>query len=121
MGHFCRICGRSRPNERFSGKGHRTHVCKECARLPKEERAAIEQKDEVFGFLRQSHISSKNVARLNELVKSKDEEIAHLAGIVLEVAKVKPYKRRRLAFLAREHRDLIERLEERGLILAHNW
>ncbi|SFG78874.1 hypothetical protein SAMN02982927_02769 [Sporolactobacillus nakayamae] len=32
MGHYCRICGRTRPNEKFSGKGHRKHICKECSR-----------------------------------------------------------------------------------------
>ena len=42
-GHYCRICGRSRPNEKFSGKGHRNHVCKECARKPKIEINDIDQ------------------------------------------------------------------------------
>jgi hypothetical protein len=28
MGHYCRICGRERPNEQFSGKSHKIHVCK---------------------------------------------------------------------------------------------
>ena len=31
-GHYCRICGRNRPNEKFSGNGHRIHICKDCAR-----------------------------------------------------------------------------------------
>ena len=31
-GHFCNACGRSRPNEKFSGKGHRQHICKDCKR-----------------------------------------------------------------------------------------
>jgi len=31
MGHCCRICGRERANEKFSGKGHASHVCKDCA------------------------------------------------------------------------------------------
>jgi ribosome-binding protein aMBF1 (putative translation factor) len=30
MGHYCRICGRTRANEKFSGKGHKNHVCKDC-------------------------------------------------------------------------------------------
>ncbi len=70
MGHYCRICDRVRPNEAFSGKGHRNHVCKGCAKLPKEQRNAIEQEEEIFGFLKQSHISDKNVARLKTLVLS---------------------------------------------------
>ncbi len=42
-GHCCRICGSRKPNEAFSGKGHRDHICKACSRMPKEEREAIEQ------------------------------------------------------------------------------
>lgn len=29
-GHYCRICGRQRASEKFGGKGHRIHVCKDC-------------------------------------------------------------------------------------------
>ncbi|TFJ92751.1 hypothetical protein [Lentibacillus salicampi] len=29
-GHYCIACGRSRPNEKFGGKGHRQHLCKDC-------------------------------------------------------------------------------------------
>ena len=54
MGHHCRICGRSRPNEQFSGRGHRIHVCKKCQLLPREKRDRIERLDELHGFLHQS-------------------------------------------------------------------
>ena len=36
-GHFCWACGRNRPNERFSGRGHQRHVCKDCSRLGQDE------------------------------------------------------------------------------------
>ena len=98
-GHYCRICGSMKPNEAFSGKGHRNHICKECSRLPKNEIDAIDQKEEIFNFLNQSHISKKNISRLHSLVESPDEEIANLAGIVLDVARAKPYKKKRLKFL----------------------
>ena len=120
MGHYCRICGRSRPNERFSSHGHKIHVCKECARLPKEQRDAIERKEAIYGFLHQSHISARNVACLNEWAQSNDPEVAGLARIVLDVAQVKPYKKRRLKVLARERPDLLTKLEETGLIFAHH-
>ena len=121
MGHYCRICGRTRPNEKFSGKGHRSHVCKDCARMPKEKRDAIEHEEEIFGYLKQSHISEKNIGRLRKLAASSNPHIAELAGIVIEVAKVKPYKKRRLEILARERRDLLDALEKTGLIFAHYW
>lgn len=95
-----------RAKEQFSGTGHKTHVCKRCQRLPKSERRAIEDRDDIFGFMQQSHISKKNVARLEQLAKSETPQVASLAAIVLEVARVTPYKRRRLKIIARNHRDL---------------
>ena len=120
-GHYCRICGSLKSNEAFSGKGHRIHICKKCARLPKEKREEIEYKDEIFNYLRQSHISDKNMSRLRKLAVSPNEQIAELAGIVLEVAEIKPYKKRRLKELAKKRRYLLHKLEETGLILAHGW
>ena len=29
-GHYCRICGEYKANEKFSGKGHAQHICKTC-------------------------------------------------------------------------------------------
>ena len=120
-GHYCGICGSRKPNEAFSGKGHTIHVCKKCARLPKGKREEIECMDEIFHYLRQSHISDKNVSRLRKLAASPNEQIAELAGIVLEVAEIKPYKKRRLKELARKNRDLLQKLDETGLILAYGW
>jgi hypothetical protein len=39
--------------------------------------------------------------------------------IVLEVAEIKPYKKRRLKEIARKRKDLLQKLNETGLILAH--
>jgi len=120
MGRWCRICHSLLANEKFSGKGHKNHICKKCASMPKEKRDAIEQTDEVFGYLGQSHISKKNMSRLKTLSSSSNERIAELAGVVLEDGRVKPDKRRRLKFLAKEHRDLLRKLDATGLILAHH-
>jgi ribosome-binding protein aMBF1 (putative translation factor) len=121
MGHYCRICGRERPNEQFSGKGHKIHVCKRCQAKPKTERRAIEDQDDIFGFLKQSHISEKNVTRLRQMAKSDNLHVASLATIVLEVARIKPYKTRRLKFLSQKHPELLRKLEDAGLILAYTW
>jgi hypothetical protein len=118
MGHYCRICGRERPNEQFSGKGHRIHVCKRCNAKPKSERQVIEDKDDIFGFMHQSHISERNVARLEQMTKSENPQVASLAAIVLKVARVTPYKTRRLKFLAQMHPELLRSLENTGLVLA---
>jgi ribosome-binding protein aMBF1 (putative translation factor) len=118
MGHYCRICGRERPNEQFSGKGHKIHVCKGCKARPKSERQAIEDKHDIFAFLEQSHISEKNVAQLERMAKSDSPPVANLAAIVLDVARVKPHKTRRLKFLAQKHPELPGKLRDTGLILA---
>ncbi len=88
--------------------------------MPREKRQAIEQEEEIFGYLKQSHISQTNVKRLQLLTRSENGRIVELAEIVLEVAAVKPHKRRRLKVLAKERRDLLRRLEETGLIFAHH-
>jgi len=121
MGHWCRICGRTRPNEKFSGKGHKNHICKECNRKPKAEIDEIDQTEEIFNYLNQSNISKKNISRLEKLVCSQNKEISELANIVLEVALIKPHKRRRLKFLAKENRQLLAKLKNSGLIMAHHY
>ncbi len=88
--------------------------------MPKDKRESIEQEDEIFGFLKQSHISKKNVTRLKTLASSNNPKIVEFATIVLEVAQVRPYKKRRLKVLAKERRDLLQRLEETGLLFAHH-
>jgi len=114
MGYYCRICDSSRPNEAFSGKGRKTHVCKRCQRLPVAQRRRIEESDETWGFMYQSNISEKNLARLSTLSRSEDPDIARDAALVLEVGRVHPRKKRRIKFLARNHRHLLNRLAEIG-------
>ncbi|MBV8277362.1 MAG: hypothetical protein JO170_19175 [Verrucomicrobia bacterium] len=112
MGHYCHICGRIRANEKFSGRGHRDHICKDCQRLPREERDRVTCLDELYGFLEQSHISQKNIDRLGILARHADPEVRKLADLVLDIAQVKPYRRRRLKFLAKNDRSLLLRLQE---------
>ena len=37
-GHFCWVCGEHKAHEKFSGRGHATHMCKQCHALPVAER-----------------------------------------------------------------------------------
>jgi hypothetical protein len=77
--HYCRICDRGRPNEKFTGRGHRDHICKDCQRLPRSEREEIEGMDELSGFLEQSNISAENIVRLEILIHHNDNELKRLA------------------------------------------
>jgi len=85
--------------------------------MPREKRDALKHEQEIHGFLEQSHISKKNVARLRTLASSKDTQIASLAAFMLEVATVASYRRHRISTLARQHRDVLNRMEQAGLIL----
>lgn len=67
MGHYCRICGRTRSNEKFSGKGHKNHVCKDCSgksgkkaeeRILKEDKQAVDDFVSLFGVLVDSEQTS---------------------------------------------------------------
>ena len=40
-GHYCKVCGEYKANEKFSGKGHTTHICKTCSSLPPEKRSEM--------------------------------------------------------------------------------
>lgn len=84
--------------------------------MPRAERDAIMQQEDIFGFLHQSNISKKNIVRLRELLGSPNSETHYLARLVLEVARVKPHKRKRYRFLRENHPDLIAELEEEGLV-----
>ncbi|MDR3141427.1 MAG: GNAT family N-acetyltransferase [Tannerellaceae bacterium] len=53
QGHYCKICGETKANEKFSGKGHATHICKECVALP------IERKNELQRINKVERISEK--------------------------------------------------------------
>ena len=37
-GHFCRVCGKHKSNESFTGRGHANHMCKTCSSRPVSER-----------------------------------------------------------------------------------
>ncbi len=120
-GHFCHVCRAVLANEAFSGKGHARHVCKVCSRMPKEQRDALEHADELFGFMNQSHISAKNIARLKILAASPTPHIADMADLVLQIALLKPHKRRRMQVLAHQRPDLLQRVNATGLNFAHHW
>jgi hypothetical protein len=36
-GHYCHQCGRYRPNQKFTGQGHKKHLCKDCLQELKKQ------------------------------------------------------------------------------------
>ena len=43
--HYCKVCGEYKFNESFTGKGHKNHICKKCAKLSKEDREKMMNSD----------------------------------------------------------------------------
>lgn len=116
MGHYCWVCDSFRPNEAFSGKGHQQHICKKCAKLPREERERIQIMNNIYGFLRQRNISAKNIAYLKKSSQFPNPDVQRYAQLILRVAQIKPQKRGRIRFLAGKNPKLLAELRESGLL-----
>ena len=87
----CRIlCSCIRPNEAFGGKGERARICRKCRKMPREKRDVLMYEREILGFLEQSHISPRNLARLKVLGRSENPRVADLAHLVLDVGATTP-------------------------------
>lgn len=43
-GHWCWFCQRVQPNERFGGKGHAHHICRECTRARRAGALPVKEK-----------------------------------------------------------------------------
>src|SRR5437773_7843989 len=111
MGHFCWMCQRHRPNEAFSGKGHARHLCKECARLPKETRERTRRLDNLHHMLfGQSRISPLNIGMAMEWAAGDDSEVTALALIVADVGRVCPGKKKRMSKIMNDHPALWARM-----------
>ena len=77
--------------------------------MPKEKRERIERLDELHRFLHQSNVSEKNLKRLETLRGHAEPQVATLAALILDVARVLPGKRSRWLKLAQRHRLLSDR------------
>lgn len=59
-GHYCKVCGEYKANEKFSGKGHAAHICKKCSGLSSQERSEQMALNKIEGmalrFLSESEI-----------------------------------------------------------------
>ena len=84
-GHFCWCCGCIRPNEKFSGRGHARHLCRDCSKLGREElnyRQAVRDLERIVdpsrGVIPRRHRAAfeRFLAHANERVRRCAEKIA---------------------------------------------
>lgn len=85
-GHYCRICGDYKANEKFSGKGHARHICKECQSLPEEVKADMVRCNEVERAAFKYPMTRQDWELLEKYAKKyKDRESGQLAQDMLDM------------------------------------
>ena len=71
---------------------------------------------EILGFMDQSNISQKNIARLKSFASIDDATFQKLRVLILEIAQLAPRRRGRWKLVASNRRDLLQAAIEAGLI-----
>lgn len=77
QGRYCKVCGMYKANEKFSGKGHAAHICKECAILPVGEREMQIVLTKLYNLPWQ--LSKETVAWVRKLTQDKRPEVREAA------------------------------------------
>lgn len=91
QGHYCRICGEYKANEKFSGKGHTRHICKQCQSLPKDVQADMVRCNEVERAAFKFPMSRQDWELLERYAaKYKDKESGQLAQDMLDMKRGNP-------------------------------
>jgi hypothetical protein len=73
----------------------------------------------MYRFVHQSHISEKNVARLRVLLDDPDDGVRTMAYVLIRVAAVRPYKRKRLRYVVKVDRMLAKEFVE--MFFGDEW
>jgi hypothetical protein len=121
------MCGCMRPNEAFSGRNHRRHLCRACARQPRAERDRSQKLRNLWEMLlRQSNISERNIAAAAGWANDPEPEVGLLARLVVDIGRVHPRRRRRHGHIRQHDPALFQRMIAAGLVAEdlaeqHEW
>lgn len=77
-GHYCKVCGEHKANEKFSGKGHTAHICKSCMKLAPDERSKEVTLRRIDGMAF-SKSNESEIMWLRNKMKDKDAQIRDAA------------------------------------------
>ena len=77
-GHYCKICGEYKANEKFSSKGHAAHICKSCSKLSAAEKAEAMTINRLMNFP-MGRLSESDKKWLENRVHDRRPEVAELA------------------------------------------
>ncbi len=83
-GHYCKICGEYKANEKFSGKGHAANICKACSSLSAAEKAAAMDMNRLMSFPTR-RLSESEKKWLKAKMKDNCPEVADTAKEVYNV------------------------------------
>lgn len=91
QGHYCKICGERKANEKFSGKGHAVHICKQCQSLPAEIQTDMRRIRDVERLLGKFPLSRQDWKLLEKYSKKyADKESGQFAQSILDDLWAKP-------------------------------
>lgn len=77
-GHYCKVCGEHKANEKFSGKGHAAHICKSCMKLSPAERSEDMTLHKIQGMAFR-HLSEPEIKWLRNRMKDSCPEVREAA------------------------------------------
>ena len=83
-GHHCIICSKQKPNENFSGTGQIAHICKDCAKLPRVERATEQMLLRIEGMAGR-HINGTEIEWLRGCLRDPRSEVQQAASDVYKL------------------------------------
>lgn len=124
-GHYCKGCGANRPNEKFTGKGRKQHICKDCKKsgfdiLDFEEDEIVFEEWDYLGFNPYEERVSISLPdeladQLIEITSEKSLEAAVNTSIMITLFLSNKISLEKAAFLTdRPYNDFIELLEGSG-------
>lgn len=83
-GHYCKICGQHKANEKFSGKGHANHICKACSSLPAAAKAESQTMNRLMN-LPTHRLTDSEKKWLENRVHDSQPEVAEMAKAVYNI------------------------------------
>ena len=82
-GHYCKVCGEHKANEKFSGKGHATHICKSCASKSPAQKSEDMTINKLYGMMFR-YLSETEIKWLKNRRNDSRPEVRELARGVFE-------------------------------------
>lgn len=84
-GHYCKICGCHKANEKFTGKGHANHICKECQQLSAAQQSEQQKLNRLERIAMRLYPSKDELNQLERYAKKDSSpEVREFAQDILE-------------------------------------